>query len=88
MPARVWRATFEGFLDADFSGALGAIEAPALIVWGDGDSFCPRSDQEALAAAISGSRLVVYRGAGHTLHWEEPDRFAADLVAFAETLVG
>jgi pimeloyl-ACP methyl ester carboxylesterase len=30
----------------------------------------------------------VYPGAGHALHWEKPDRFAADLTAFAESLVG
>jgi len=37
-------------------------------------------------AAIAGSRLVVYRGAGHSPHWEEPERFASDLVAFIKTL--
>jgi pimeloyl-ACP methyl ester carboxylesterase len=30
---------------------------------------------------------VVYENAGHALHWEEPERFAADLVAFATRLV-
>jgi pimeloyl-ACP methyl ester carboxylesterase len=29
---------------------------------------------------------VVYPGAGHGLHWEEPERFAADLTTFAEDL--
>lgn len=86
VPARVWRAALEALLETDFSGELGKIRAPTLIVWGDQDAFCPRSDQEVLAA-IAGSQLVVYPGAGHALHWEEPDHFAADLVAFAETLV-
>jgi hypothetical protein len=45
-----------------------------------------RSDQETLAAAIAGSRLVAYPGGGHTLYWEEPDRVASDLVAFVEGL--
>jgi len=30
----------------------------------------------------------VYEKAGHGLHWEEPERFAGDLVAFAERLAG
>jgi pimeloyl-ACP methyl ester carboxylesterase len=84
VPARVWRATFGGFLADDFSGELNKITAPTLIVWGDQDAFCPRHDQEMLAAAIAGSQLVVYAGAGHALHWEEPERLAADLVAFVE----
>jgi pimeloyl-ACP methyl ester carboxylesterase len=61
--------------------------APTLILWGDRDGLCSRGDQEALLAAIAGSRLVVYEGAGHGLHWEEPERFAADLVAFCKVLV-
>jgi non-heme chloroperoxidase len=87
VPARVWRAAFEGFLEDETAGELSQIEAPTLIIWGERDRFCPRGDQEALLAAIAGSRLVVYEGAGHALHWEEPVRFAADLVGFAEPLV-
>ena len=86
VPARIWRAAFEDFLADDCSEELTTIKAPTLIVWGDQDVFCPRSDQEALAAAPVGSRLAVYAGAGHGLHWEEPHRFAADLVAFIEGL--
>ena len=88
VPARVWQAVFEGFLGADFSARLGEIEVATLIVWGDRDAICPRSEQEALATAIPGARLVVYPGAGHAPHWEEPERFAADLAAFAERVVG
>jgi non-heme chloroperoxidase len=87
MPARVWKAVLlEGLLEADFSRELARIHAPTLIVWGDQDSLT-RSGQEALTAAIAGSRLLVYPGIGHALHWEEPERFAADLVAFTENLV-
>ncbi len=87
VPARVWRATFEGLLEDDSFGELDKIKAPTLIVWGDQDAVVPRSDQEALAATIVGSRLVVYPGAGHGFYWEEPDRFASALVAFIEDLV-
>lgn len=54
---------------------------------GTRDSLCRRADQDDLLATIAGSRLVVYENAGHALHWEEPERFAADLVAFATRLV-
>jgi non-heme chloroperoxidase len=86
VPARVWRAVFAGFREEDSAAELFRIAAPTLIVWGDRDAFCPRRDQDALLAAIRGSRLVVYEGAGHAVHWEEPERFAADVVAFCESL--
>lgn len=86
VPARVWRATLEGLLEDDSSRELDKIKAPTLIVWGDQDIFLPRSDQEALAGAVAGSRLLVYPGAGHTFYWEEPDRIASDLVAFIKDL--
>lgn len=88
VPARVWRAVVEAFVADEFSAELGAIAVPTLVVWGDQDVTCPRSEQEALAATIVGSRLVVYPGAGHALHWEEPARFAADLAAFVEMVTG
>ena len=53
---------------------------------GIGPEPLTRRGQEALTAAIAGSRLVVYPDAGHGLHWEEPERFAADLTAFAKDL--
>jgi pimeloyl-ACP methyl ester carboxylesterase len=86
LPARVWRATFEGIMEDDVVAERGRIKAPTLIVWGDRDSFCSRRDQDRLLAAIPDSRLLVYEGTGHALHWEEPERFAADLVRFVEGL--
>ena len=82
VPARVWKAALAALLDTDFSVELSKITAPTLIVWGDQDTFFRRREQEALASAIAGAQLMVYPGAGHGFHWEEPARFAADLVAF------
>lgn len=87
VPARVWKAAFEAHLEADYLSELGKIKVPTLILWGDQDAIHPRSEQEALLAAIKGSQLVVYPGAGHALHWEEPGRFATDLVAFIKNLI-
>jgi non-heme chloroperoxidase len=86
VPARVWIATLEGLLEDDSFRELDQIVAPTLILWGDQDAILPRRDQEALQAAIAGSRLVVVPGAGHALYWEEPERIASDLVAFIEDL--
>jgi pimeloyl-ACP methyl ester carboxylesterase len=73
--------------ETDWSKELSRIKAPTLIAWGDQDTLFPRSQEEALVAAIAGSRLVVYPGAGHALHWEEPARFASDLMTFIEAIV-
>jgi len=86
VPARVWRGAFEAFLADDVARELDTIQAPTLIVWGARDAFAPRRDQDALLAAIAGSRLVVYENAGHGLHWEEPERFTRDLMAFVRSL--
>ena len=68
----------------DFAPELEKIEVPTLIVWGDRDTFTTRPDQEALNRAIAGSRLAVYDGAGHSPHWEEPARFAAQVASFVD----
>ncbi len=85
VPARVWRAALrEGHLEANLATELGAIQAPTLIVSGDRDAIHLRSEQASLVRAIPDARLVVYPNAGHAIHWEEPTRFAADLLAFTE----
>ncbi|NOT56634.1 MAG: alpha/beta hydrolase [Deltaproteobacteria bacterium] len=82
VPARVWRATFTTFLQEDWAGELRKITAPTLIVWGDQDVFCPRGDQDLLVTAIADSRLRIYPNAGHAPHWEEPERFANEVITF------
>ena len=86
LPAQTWRAVLGQQMDADFTGELDKIAAPTLIVWGDRDAFCPRRDQDILTRTITRSKLVVYEGTGHTPHWEEPQRFVADLAAFARAI--
>jgi pimeloyl-ACP methyl ester carboxylesterase len=85
VPAFVWKKMFESFLEEDFSKELNAIKAPTLIIWGDQDTFT-RSDKDTLTAAIAGSRLIVYPGAGHALCWEEPDHIATDLTDFIKDI--
>lgn len=85
LPARVWRAAFDGLMSEDFSRKLASIDTPTLIVSGRHDAYCTRADQEALLAAIAGARHIEYFDAGHAMHWEEPQRFARDLAEFASS---
>lgn len=84
VPARVFKEFFRELIETDFSTELDRIRAPGLLVWGDRDAILSRREQDALAKALPNSRLVVYRGAGHSPHWEEPEHFASDLVSFIE----
>ncbi len=86
MPARVWRQALAGLTEATPPTEAGTIDTPTLIIWGGRDELLPRVDGEALAAAIPGSRLVVYPDTGHLVLWEEPARIAADLTAFVTHL--
>jgi non-heme chloroperoxidase len=87
VPAHVWKSVVGSDVREDYTQDLDGIDVPTLIVWGDQDEAAPRTDQEALTEAIAGSRLVVYPGAGHGLHWEDPERFASDLVTFIQDTV-
>ena len=82
LPARVWREAFRERLDTDMSGEIHRISVPTLLVWGDRDGRTTRSEQEKLLAAVEEARLLVYEDAGHDLHLEEPERFAADVASF------
>jgi pimeloyl-ACP methyl ester carboxylesterase len=83
MPARVWRKAFKGFLRTPcVCTQLNALKMPTLIVWGDRDAYASRAQQDTLRTEIRGARFVVYEGTGHALHWEQPRRFAADVVSF------
>ncbi len=86
VPARVWREAFEARLELDLASELDRISAPTLIVWGDQDTHALREEQQAMLDAMHDARLLVYEGAGHSLHLEEPARLAADVAAFVEEL--
>jgi pimeloyl-ACP methyl ester carboxylesterase len=88
VPARVIIATWAGSRDFDITRELSLIQAPTLVVWGDQDrvAVASREAQEQLVAAIPGARFVVYGGAGHHVHWEEPARFAMELLSFVGSL--
>jgi non-heme chloroperoxidase len=88
VPARAWKGTLAGLIEAVPPAETASVAAPTLIVWGDRDELARREDQERLLAAIPGSRLLVYEGVGHIVHWEEPDRVARDVAAFAHEVVG
>lgn len=61
--------------------ALGELDVPVLVAWGDRDAFFPVEQGRRTAAAARRGRLVVYSGAGHFLPSERPDELARDIRA-------
>jgi pimeloyl-ACP methyl ester carboxylesterase len=59
------------------------IKAPTLVIWGRDDQVNSLEELgEPLARGIPGARLIVYDGTGHAVPWEQPQRFATDVLEF------
>ena len=83
MPARVWRALMEGIAAFDSRSELGRISAPTRIVCGATLTPASAGGSGHSPPSIPGAELSIYEGTGHNPHWEEPARFARELVDFA-----
>jgi pimeloyl-ACP methyl ester carboxylesterase len=82
MPAHAWRQALAGLYEADPPTETGVITAPTLIIHGARDTLLPADAGDRLAAAIPGSRLLVYEDSGHVVLWEHPQRIARDVAGF------
>ena len=86
LPLHAWKGIAAGLIGVDLTKDLGTIESPVLILWGSKDIICFKTDQENFERNLKNEKMIVYEGTGHALHWEEPERFAADLVNFINGL--
>jgi pimeloyl-ACP methyl ester carboxylesterase len=75
----------EAILEYDVSGRLPLIACPSLIVWGTEDRLISVADAERFAAAIRGSRKVIYPDTGHMAMLERPAEFNALLREFLDS---
>ena len=86
VPARIWRAAFDGLLQDSFCAGIPTIQSPVLLVWGSADGYARRADQDILRSVLPNARLLMYEEVGHALHWEQPLRFANDLADYVTSL--
>jgi len=56
-----------------------AADLPTLVLWGERDPIIPVAHGRAAHAAMPGSRMEVFAGAGHFPHLDDPARFAGVL---------
>lgn len=75
-----WRGQLVTMLDRCYL----AEEMPTLLVWGDRDGVIPVRHGHLAHAAMPGSRLEVFSGAGHFPHHTDPERFLDLLTSFVD----
>jgi pimeloyl-ACP methyl ester carboxylesterase len=76
-----WRGQVVTMLDRCYLTA----GMPTLLVWGSRDQVVPARHAEVAHAAMPGSRLEVFKGAGHFPFHTDPQRFLAVLEDFIAT---
>jgi non-heme chloroperoxidase len=82
VPTRVARSALDGLLASADSSQLAAIRVPTLLVWGEHDAIFEAPSRAAMREAIAGAEHQLYPEAGHAPHWEVPERFTRDLLAY------
>jgi len=65
-----------------YDGRLGALNVPAVIVWGAKDEFAPVGGAYRLGKQLAGARLVVLDDANHFVMEDDPSRVAAEVKEF------
>jgi pimeloyl-ACP methyl ester carboxylesterase len=71
----------------DLRRQASSISAPTLVVWGKRDPVIPLRVGRRIASLIPGAQLSVF-DSGHVPHTTDPERFAAELGAFADRALG
>jgi abhydrolase domain-containing protein 14 len=69
-----------------YLGEPGRLEVPLLAFWGSEDEVVSAEVGRALAASVTGSKLVIVPGARHPAYLEAPDQFHRELLSFLRTL--
>ncbi len=68
--------------ELDYTGRLGEIDKPTLIIVGEDDQGTPVAASEVLHAGITGSKLVILPSAAHLSNVEQADMFTSVLLDF------
>ncbi|MDP6704870.1 MAG: 3-oxoadipate enol-lactonase [Alphaproteobacteria bacterium] len=87
-PVAGYTGCSEAIRNLDYTGRLGEIDKPTLIIVGEDDQGTPVAASEAINAGIAGSKLVVLPQAAHLSNIEQADAFTAALVEFLGGLDG
>jgi proline iminopeptidase len=80
-----FRGEWHGY---DFTGDLGAVRCPTLVVAGEDDPITPPAAAEEIAAALPADlvRFERFAGCGHPVYQDEPERFRRVVREFLASL--
>lgn len=88
LPARVWHGLMDGMMSAEIPVRVGEPGLRSMVMWGSNDAILPDSAREKLLGVLPDPALKMYPETGHAPHWERPELFARDLVAFLGAVSG
>jgi pimeloyl-ACP methyl ester carboxylesterase len=72
--------------EPDLEPQIRGLATPSLIVWGREDHIINPQTAGILHGLLPGSRVILMEGAGHLPMLEQPERSAADYIAFRQEL--
>lgn len=82
----VMRETFKLVVEEDLKPELDKITAPTLILWGEQDRVVPKADGIMAKERITNSKLVLIADQGHRLPYKLPERVAAEINTWYQSL--
>ena len=82
VPPATYRAALHALVQFEQRAALPALTVPVLCLAAEHDRTAPPSVMERMAQKIPGARYACLAGAGHLLHYEQPEAFNAELEKF------
>jgi pimeloyl-ACP methyl ester carboxylesterase len=84
VPPASYRQALLALVEFDRREALASLAVPTLVVAGALDQNAPPAVMEKMAARIPGAQFAVIPGAGHLMHWEEPEAFNRLVLEFLD----
>lgn len=77
-----WSAQAAAGVGFDGYDRARSIEAPTLVLHGDGDVVVDPRNATLLGELVPDARLSIFAGGSHVFYWNQPERFAREVTEF------
>ncbi|WKZ31201.1 MAG: alpha/beta hydrolase [Candidatus Dojkabacteria bacterium] len=74
--------SYRKIITQDLTDRLEKINKPTLILWGDQDRYTPVEEAVMINEKISGSKIKIYQGVGHSLPISQPENIFIEIDNF------